>query len=70
MQPTSEPVKQIDNSIYPNPNYKDIVYYRDGNKLIPTEAENAIFKGSDRNVYLEFSTEESKLQFKKIKYLI
>ena len=67
VQPTSEPVKQIDNSIYPNPNYKDIVYYRDGNKLIPTEAENAIFKGSDGNVYLEFSTEESKLQFKKNK---
>lgn len=65
VQPLTEPTKPIDNSEYPNPNNKDIVYYRDGNKLIQTETDNAIFRGNEKNVTLELNTEESKIQFTK-----
>lgn len=54
-----------DNSEYPQPKAINIIYYKDDNKLLFAEFADAIFKGNDKNTYLEVTSEESKVQFAK-----
>lgn len=56
-----------DNSDYPQPKNKNIVYYKSDNKLLFTEIEEAVYRGNEKNMYMELPTEESKLQFNKYK---
>lgn len=56
-----------DNSEYPEPKTNNVVYYKVENKLLFTEITTAIFKGNDKNTYLELSSMESKIQFSKNK---
>lgn len=52
-------------SEYPNPKLSNAIYYKKDNKLILIENDNGIIKGTDRNMYLELNSEESKMQFPK-----
>lgn len=56
-------IKSVEDNSYPNPKTENIVYYDRDKNLISTAVTSAIFKGSDKNTYLEMSNLESPLQF-------
>lgn len=56
-------IKPANDNSFPNPNVKDVIYYEKNNNLISLINTSAIYKGNDKNAYLEIIDLESPTQF-------